>query len=850
MTKEASTWAKNKSLVNLLSAKWKIKQDSAPSIQVSGSLGIKRFISDKQAVMKVELSNSGNTLLLSNAQVLGYLMSQINVSIRQKKEADRAVIVSTMESGFNKELPSLYEEDQWNKYMSNKSFDSILPAFDKYIRYKMLHLKVNPKDSLQQKNYSIDSIKTMIVVKKIRSSAEKSITSIDYKKYEAIKKSNKIVSANYKLPSIPYSFDISGLFKGRPSWSPSDVKISLEKHGKAFMRITFDTLWVSIPTEMPIADSALCETDLIGEDIKNLPDVKKYTPCSTVAGFDCNGRYTPSFWERKSFSISFSKNGTQEIAGSLEPAYNYLESNKLELRKVNINAYASIEGETERNLNLANERANVMIKLLRSSQKDSVDADILCAENWKDFYRDLPKTPFAVAWKDMDSLKIKTLVNDSINSKTLEPWLKHHRYANLEIFGQKKMNEKEKADKIKEQYDAYINSLISAPEKRKGPWEQKVNAMRNWVVREYLAGRMNKKEADEFYNVMTPGLMIADFYLQSKVLSTDKEFLGVPGKEQWFLNAINAALTRRNKLSADLSALMTSAQANPKTQDQAALQMDLNMDFLRQCIQVMIYSVRKGKISASVYDSLLLPQNEDFIQLQVLLSYATGGTSIRDSSKKVSVQFYEQKQANSIRYTKNYVLSRCNGNIYCVDNPYYKDLKAAILKPKKISEGSKELMKKVAHIFLEVQVSETNEWGGKYYDDELDIYKIRDLEEKLIIKGMCRIQRDKLILETNKKLAMFRFYQEDRNKSFELDAICAYYIRQKAFVSPALVETIARMLLWFDKDKDSNLAKENVQKAQEFLRRMSVETDKRYKNLRPLMDKINVLALKYSLTEK
>jgi hypothetical protein len=600
---------------------------------------------------------------------------------------------------------------------------------------------------------------------------------------------------------------------------------------------------------MPIADSLLCETDLIGDEIKNSMDVKKYTPCSAVTGFDCNGRYTPSFWEKKSFSIVFSKNGTQEIAGSLEPAYNYLESNKLELRKVSIYAYASIEGETEKNLNLANERANVMVKLLRSSQKDSVDADIICAENWKDFYRDLPKTPFAMAWKDMDSSKIKSLVNDSTNSRTLEPWLKNHRYSNLEIFGQKKMSEKEKLDKIKEQYDAYIKSLTGATPNRKAPWEQRINGMRSWVVKEYLADRMTKKVADEFYNVMTPGLKIADFYLQNKVLLTDKEFLGA-GKEQWFLNAIRAAITKRDQLSADLTASSSGPQANPKVQAQTELLMDANMDFLRQCFQVMIYSIGKGKIQASIYDSLSLPQNEDFIPLQALLNYARQGTNIngRDSSKGTVIKFYDQKNPKNARFIKDYKISKCSGNIYCIDHPNYKDLKASILKPKRMSEGSKELMKKVGTIFLEVQVSETDALGKKYYDNELDIFKIRDLEEKIVIKGMCKIQRDKLILETNKKASVFRFYLDEKNKGSELDAISAYYVRQKAYVNPALVETVARMLLWFD--KESSPAKENVQKAQEFLRRMSVETDKRYRSLRPFLDRINVLALKFSLTEK
>jgi hypothetical protein len=56
------------------------------------------------------------------------------------------------------------------------------------------------------------------------------------------------------------------------------------------------------------------------------------------------------------------------------------------------------------------------------------------------------------------------------------------------------------------------------------------------------------------------------------------------------------------------------------------------------------------------------------------------------------------------------------------------------------------------------------------------------------------------------------------------------------------------MLLWFD--KENSASKDNLGKAQEFLRRMGVETDKRFRSLKPFMDRINLLALKSTLVEK
>jgi hypothetical protein len=448
----------------------------------------------------------------------------------------------------------------------------------------------------------------------------------------------------------------------------------------------------------------------------------------------------------------------------------------------------------------------------------------------------------------MDTLKIKALINDSSNAQILEPWLKNHRYANLEIFGQKKMTEKEKAEKIKLQYDTYVNSLKSATENRRAQWEQKIAGMRSWVIKQYLSGQMKKEDAEEYFKIMTSGLQIADFYLQNKVLASDKDFLGA-GKEEWFIKTVKAALNRRDELISDIAAF---SPEKVTQKSQAELQLDMNMDFLRQCLQVMIYSVRKGRISASVYDSLSLPKTEDFIPMNVLLSYAKVNSSSpveMNKSGAASIEFYETKQPKSIRYTKEHELARCYGNIYCVDSPYYKDLRSSIIKPKKMTEGNKEMMKKVAYIFCEVQISETDPFSGKYYDEELDIFKIKEMSDKLNIKGMCKIQKDKLSLETNKKIAIFKFYQEEKiSRTTELDALCAYYVKQKAYVSPELLERLARMLLWFD--KENSASKDNLGKAQEFLRRMGVETDKRFRSLKPFMDRINLLALKSTLVEK
>ncbi|MFL5731470.1 MAG: hypothetical protein ACJ75J_18415 [Cytophagaceae bacterium] len=846
VTKEADVWTKTKEVNSLESARWNIRQDSMPALQILGSPGIRRLISDKHAQIKVAFNGSEAPVFITRDKMLDALMRQINDYSRQKKIKDQATLISGMESSMRKEAAVLYEEPVWAQFMANKSFDSILIAYDKYVVYQLRQMKMNPKDSLSQKNYAKDSTKYMGMAKRVRATGEKAVLAVDREQYEEIKNKNKIASSKFRIPSVTYYFDISSLTKTRASWSPVDISVTLEKKVKPFMYITFDTLVTIIPASMPIADSALCETDLIGEDIKAAIDVKKYTPCSSAAGFPCNTNYTPSFWEKKSFSITFSKNGVQEIPGSLEPAHQYLKSNQLELKKVSINAFASVEGDTEKNLILANERANVMVKVMKSYERDSVDADINCAENWKDFYKDLPRTPFAQQWKDLDTLKLKAVINDSTNAQTLEPWLRNHRYANLEVFGQKRMTEKEKSEKIKGQYDAYVNSLKTSPEIRKPLWEQKIAAMRGWVVKEYLGDRMKKHEAEEYFKVMTPGLQIADFYMQSKVLSSDKEFLGA-GKEEWFLNTMKAALTRRDSLISDINTL----PADKFTQkSQAELALDMNMDFLRQCTQVMIYSVRKGKIASWVYDSLYIPPTEDFIPLNVLISYAkaNNNASLNNKPGGASIQFYEEKVANSSRYIKDYSLARCYGNIYCIDHPYYRDLRNSVLTPKKMTEGNKELMKKVALIFYEVQLSETDAVAGKYYD--LDIFKVKELGEKLSVKGLCKIEKDKFSLEANKKAAIFRFYQDDvkNTRTTELDALCAYYVRQKAFATPELVERLARMLLWFD--KESSASKDNLNKAQEFMRRMGVETDKRFKSLRPFMDRINILALKSTLVEK
>jgi hypothetical protein len=138
------------------------------------------------------------------------------------------------------------------------------------------------------------------------------------------------------------------------------------------------------------------------------------------------------------FSIPFEKNKTAYSPEDIKPLYDSLRLTAFNIKKIQIKAYASIEGSLKRNLELQEKRANTIVKALQTFQKPTIVTDISSSENWVEFLNDVSKTKYKNLAKFPKQV-IKQKVIGTI-SKALEKYLKNHRKAVITLELEKKDN--------------------------------------------------------------------------------------------------------------------------------------------------------------------------------------------------------------------------------------------------------------------------------------------------------------------------------------------------------------------------------------------------------------------------
>lgn len=156
------------------------------------------------------------------------------------------------------------------------------------------------------------------------------------------------------------------------------------------------------------------------------------------------------------FEIPFKKDKAEYQTKDIKPLYDSLKLNNYIIRSVSIHAYSSVEGTTERNLELQDKRSQSIVKALQSLQAinfDTVRKEIHSSENWVDFYGSIVDGRFSYL-NDLNKEEIKAKLNSDKSLLTnMEPLLSKHRKAVviLELEPKSGMPEKD-PEKVREMY--------------------------------------------------------------------------------------------------------------------------------------------------------------------------------------------------------------------------------------------------------------------------------------------------------------------------------------------------------------------------------------------------------------
>lgn len=186
------------------------------------------------------------------------------------------------------------------------------------------------------------------------------------------------------------------------------------------------------------------------------------------------------------FVIPFQKNKYNYSSEDIKPLYDSLRLTDFNIKKINIKAYASIEGSVKRNIELQGKRANSIVKSLQTFQKPNIVTEISSSENWVEFLNDISKTKY----KSFKTLAKQTIKNKVVGevSKDLEKYLQKHRKAVVIL-------ELERKDKYKnmskEKLVATFNDLVL-----------KENIEEALVVQNSIFEKLKKESSPDLLNTL------------------------------------------------------------------------------------------------------------------------------------------------------------------------------------------------------------------------------------------------------------------------------------------------------------------------------------------------------------
>ena len=156
------------------------------------------------------------------------------------------------------------------------------------------------------------------------------------------------------------------------------------------------------------------------------------------------------------FKIPFEKNKSEYSQADIKPIYDSLRLTDYNIKSIKIKAYASVEGSLERNIELQQQRANSIVAALQTFQKPTIKTEVSSSENWVEFLNDIKNTKHANLSKLTKTDVKSKLVGDL--SKELEPILKNHRKALIELELEKKEKYNLSPDELMQKFNTEVST--------------------------------------------------------------------------------------------------------------------------------------------------------------------------------------------------------------------------------------------------------------------------------------------------------------------------------------------------------------------------------------------------------
>lgn len=151
------------------------------------------------------------------------------------------------------------------------------------------------------------------------------------------------------------------------------------------------------------------------------------------------------------FSIPFEKDKVQYKNEDIKPLHDSINMTDYAIKSITIKAYTSVEGSYERNLLLQNQRAQSIVNALQSYQSEKIESTVSAEENWVEFLSDISGTSYS-SFLSLSKVEIKEKFKSTDLLNKLEPVLRKHRKALVELTMEKRLSYQESNPKALKQF--------------------------------------------------------------------------------------------------------------------------------------------------------------------------------------------------------------------------------------------------------------------------------------------------------------------------------------------------------------------------------------------------------------
>ena len=196
------------------------------------------------------------------------------------------------------------------------------------------------------------------------------------------------------------------------------------------------------------------------------------------------------------FTIPFEKDQSSLRPQDIQPLYDSLTLGHYNITAMRVKAYSSVEGFADKNQILEKARAKSIVDALQNLQSSQIDYKMAGGENWPEFARDIKDTRFSYL-NQLSKSEIKDALKNEKLLNALEPVLKRHRKAVVDVKLEYRLNENENDPEILKEY---FNNSITHKQLAEAMYLQKMiySKIKRQLVPEDLVDRLEIPESAFF----------------------------------------------------------------------------------------------------------------------------------------------------------------------------------------------------------------------------------------------------------------------------------------------------------------------------------------------------------------